>query len=416
MIPPAGRPASGLGQPAPLLWALALAVSIASFQVSAAALPAGLGANLLALSIVLGLGLLAGSYRPLGSQGLGALGVPLALTALGCAWGPTAVALGAGLSQSAFDRRHDEPSARRSFGAAARGLLGATAAFWASDLARQAAGGEAWTPLVAAAVAWLVITGAVDAWLAPPRFRNARHHLPRWLLESVAWALGGALRLDASAVLGLALATAWAEAGRQALAAERTERRVQALLASAVTDTTTGLTETRAWRKELDRRYWTSRADGSNLAVALFDLDELGATNARAGFASGDDRLRDLASRLPSGVGSGRWHGGSVICCLSAPSGQEALAMAEHLRASFDADPRGTLSCGLASTAELTTHGAEDLVALAEGALRVAKQQGRARSLLDLGGGRYGDPSGAVVDTGTDDGERGRTATPPFFA
>lgn len=416
MIPPAGRPASGLGQPAPLVWALALAVSIASFQTRAAALPAGLGANLLTLSIVLGLGLLAGSYRPLGSQGLGALGVPLALSALGCGWGPIAVALGAGLSQSAFDRRRDEASARRSFAAAARALLGATAAFWAGDLANRASGGRGWSSLVAAAAAWLVITAAVDAWLAPQGFRNVRQHLPRWLLESTAWALGGALHLDASAVLGLALAAAWAEAGRQALAAERSERRVRDLLESAVTDSTTGLTETAAWRVELDRRYWTSRAEGSNLAVAIFDLDELGATNARTGFASGDDRLRDLASRLPSGVGSGRWHGGSVICCLSAPSGQEALAIAEHLRASFDADPRGTLSCGLASTAELATHGAEDLVALAEGAVRVAKQQGRARSLLDLGGGRYGDPSGTVVDTGSEDSDRSSRATPPFFA
>ena len=406
----------GLGQPAPLLWALALAVSIASFQTSAATLPAGLGANLLALGVVLGLGLLAGSYRPLGSHGLGALGVPLALTALGCGWGPTAVALGAGLSQAAFDRRHDEPSARRSFGAAARGLLGATAAFWAGDLARRTSGGEPWGSLVAAAAAWLVITAAVDAWLTPRGFRNARRQLPGWLLESVAWCLGSALRLDASAALGLALAAAWAEAGRQALAAERTERRVQALLASAVTDTTTGLTETRAWRQELDRRYSTSRAEGSNLAVAIFDLDDLGATNARTGFASGDERLRDLASRLPPGVGSGRWHGGSAICALSAPSGQEALAMAERVRASFDADPRGTLSCGLASTAELATHGAEDLVALAEGAVRVAKQEGRGRALLDLGGGRYGDTSGAVIDVGTADGEGRSTATPPFFA
>lgn len=243
MISPAGRPALGFGQPAPLLWALALAVSIASFQTSAATLPAGLGAGLPAFGIVLALGLLAGSYRPLGSQGLGALGVPLALTALGCGWGPTAVALGAGLSQGAFDRRHDEPSARgRGFGAAARGLLGATAAFWAGDLARRTSGGERWGSLMAAAAAWLVVTAAVDAWLTPRGFRNARRQLPGRLVESVAWCLGSALRLDASAALGLALAAAWAEAGRQALAAERTERRVQALLASAVTDTTTGLT------------------------------------------------------------------------------------------------------------------------------------------------------------------------------
>ena len=413
-------------------WALGLVALIAAFQWPAASPDARLPATAIGLLslVAISIATLGGLHRPVGPvSGLEALAVPLAVAGLGLSRGSLALGLGSFLGSLAFDAR--DRSWQPTAAAARAGRVG---------LATLAAGGlwilcggrrmephlSAW-PWVAAGSVYVAVALATS-WALSGRVPRRRND---WLalvaIESVAFAIGAVLATPArsatAAGLGfaaaaiLAIAVVWAEAGRQARAATHWQARARLASQAATCDPITGLERGESLRARLGFELERSRREGHPVALALFDLDGLRRTNAEQGMTTGDERLRRLALRLNHWGYAARWHGGSVAWILPQRSGREALALVEAVRRAAELEANLS-SCGVVATPEVAARDADDLLAMAEAGLVIAKRLGRSRALLDLGGGRFVDGDGRSVDTAMDE-ERDPSLppqTPTFFA
>jgi GGDEF domain-containing protein len=392
------------------VWAVACVGLIGAFQSPAADVTWPPGRALAGGMTLACAAWLAGFHRPFGASGIGAIAAPLTLASLGLGFGPLILGVAAGGARAATDAlRHGEADARAAFGAAARALL--------AGLAAGAVGNRLAHPGWAL-LAWTAATVLIDL-VAP--WRPGRR-VAVALLEAAAWGTGSILAgplVPGSIVapagvgpclLALALGLAWAEAGRQAIAREFANRARTDLESRERTDAASGSArseETLGW---LETARLDAVRDGSSLAVALFDLRGLNDTNAGVGTAGGDARLRDLAGRLEGRGQSGRCHG-DLLWILPGCDGQEGLEIADAVRRV--AEQAGNPSwCGVVSIPAVAARSADDLVALAREAARLAKRSGGACAVVDCGGGVYEDAEGRVLAAAA----RPRSATPSFFA
>lgn len=133
------------------------------------------------------------------------------------------------------------------------------------------------------------------------------------------------------------------------------------------------------------------------LAVALLDLDHLGAVNADHGSAFGDVVIERFAMLLAATMRRSdlvcRVHGGLFAAVLPDVDGEGAMALLARLLVAFRSEPIDVADTTLpprtfsAGVALFPRHGpdAHRLVSHAETALRAAKQRGRARVELAPG-------------------------------
>jgi GGDEF domain-containing protein len=400
-------------RPEPWVWAVACVGLIGAFQTPAAAVAWPLGRATAAAATLALAAWLAGFHRPFGSSGVGAIAAPLTLAGLGLGFGPLVLSIAAGGALAATDVLRDEGAdARATFGAAARALLGALGAGAVAALA----GHPGWGLL-----GWVGSIALIDL-LTP---LNGGRRMAVILLETCAWGIGMLLAgvspapgaaatvvdvAPAAWVLTFAFGLAWAEAGRQAIAREFSNRSRAALDSRARTDAASGLPRTEETMQWLDTARFEAMRDGSALAVALYDLRGLATTNADRGTAGGDARLADLAQRLDGRGRGGRCHG-DLLWILPGCDGQEGLQIADAVRRAADQSGNSAW-CGLVSTPAVAARSADDLVALARAAVVVAKQSGESSTVIDCGGGVYEDGEGRVRATV----ERPRSTTPSFFA
>ncbi len=149
----------------------------------------------------------------------------------------------------------------------------------------------------------------------------------------------------------------------------------------AHTDALTGLANARTLARVLELEVARAGRQGTDLSIALFDVDDLAGANAAAGPGAGDDILREVAATLAESVRLvdtvARWGGDEFL--VVAP-GSAGMTVAQRVRDALAARPASkgrpiTLSAGIA---RFPADGAssEQLLAAAETALRAAKASG----------------------------------------
>ncbi len=169
----------------------------------------------------------------------------------------------------------------------------------------------------------------------------------------------------------------------------RTGRRMATLVHDASVDRMTGLLN----RAQLDDRLAEAVARaahlGTNLGCVLLDLDHFKSINDRFGHLTGDDVLREVASRLRRNLRSADAvfrYGGEEFCVLAeGGDGPGTVFVAEKLLAAIAAEP----ICGVDVTASagvaIWTPSFGEPAALldaADTALYEAKNAGRARVVM----------------------------------
>lgn len=162
------------------------------------------------------------------------------------------------------------------------------------------------------------------------------------------------------------------------------------LRTQSLRDPLTGLYNRRYMEDALDRYISLSERDGNAVSVLMIDLDHFKKLNDTHGHAKGDAVLREVAGQL---VGSlrpadvvARYGGEELMVILPNCGLDDAKLKAEMLRARIEGlsaihGTTITASFGVAAMPE-TANGANDLVAMADGALYAAKQAGRNRVML----------------------------------
>lgn len=167
------------------------------------------------------------------------------------------------------------------------------------------------------------------------------------------------------------------------------------LLAMAMTDGLTGLSNRRAFDRELERQWSRVLAESSQFSLVLLDIDHFKKFNDEYGHLAGDDCLRVVAAAVKSAVRDGdavaRYGGEEIAIILPATDSHEAVIVAEAVRNAIEnlgiehgGNPEGsskvTASFGVA-TALARAGGAirmpESLLLSADKALYMAKSEGR---------------------------------------
>jgi diguanylate cyclase (GGDEF)-like protein len=174
-------------------------------------------------------------------------------------------------------------------------------------------------------------------------------------------------------------------------------------------DPLTGVGSRRVLDERLQAAFHRAGEEGTAMAVLICDLDHFKRINDTCGHDAGDRALVAVARLLDAQRREGdllcRYGGEEFTVLLEDSDGLTALRLAERLRqavAALDLEVGGrrlplSLSAGVASFPELHIKTAAELVLLADAALYRAKQAGRNRVFLNLGGGRFLDPDGTLV-------------------
>ncbi len=167
----------------------------------------------------------------------------------------------------------------------------------------------------------------------------------------------------------------WRLSEGQATEISRLVSRLQGL---ARTDPLTGVPNRRVWDEELPRELERARRMGTELCVAMVDLDNFKAYNDQFGHQAGDRVLKEAASAWRLQVRStdllARYGGEEFVLLLPTCALDGAVQIVERLRA---VTPLVTCSIGVA-TWDFQESAAE-LIERADQALYVAKTEGRNR-------------------------------------
>ncbi|WP_447749125.1 sensor domain-containing diguanylate cyclase [Pseudomonas nicosulfuronedens] len=171
------------------------------------------------------------------------------------------------------------------------------------------------------------------------------------------------------------------------------DRQEAELRLAASTDPLTGLNNRRAFDLRASQEWSRYQRSGTALAVMLMDIDKFKAYNDHYGHPAGDAALKAVAqviagwTRRPADCAA-RFGGEEFVVLLGDSGEAEALALAEHIRASLQAlaipheyGPLGvlTLSIGVASTSQFSPADWAELLQSADSALYQAKNGGRNR-------------------------------------
>ncbi|MBI2747240.1 MAG: GGDEF domain-containing protein [Burkholderiales bacterium] len=166
------------------------------------------------------------------------------------------------------------------------------------------------------------------------------------------------------------------------------------LAALSSTDALTGLANRRRFDEVWETEWQRAARMGLPLALALIDVDHFKAYNDHYGHQAGDACLRDVASLLAaearrSGELVARYGGEEFVLVLPGVTADEARTVAERIRAAVEgrAMPHEhspvagfvTISIGVASARVQRAEQADVLLKEADGALYLAKHQGRNR-------------------------------------
>ncbi len=166
-----------------------------------------------------------------------------------------------------------------------------------------------------------------------------------------------------------------------------------------LTDELTGLASRARFDQTVVAAFEQAKSAHTPLALAIIDLDQLGAINEKVGRDSGDNVMVVVAGRIDRALKSpstlvARYGGGQIAVVMPRTSRNDAVRACEHARAVVANDPiklvtapagappgvSVTVSIGLAVVDRATLDRFDDigsLVAIVEQAVRAAKKAGR---------------------------------------
>jgi diguanylate cyclase (GGDEF)-like protein len=174
------------------------------------------------------------------------------------------------------------------------------------------------------------------------------------------------------------------------------------LLARARVDTKTGLLNSSTWETEAAAEVTRAMRTGSQVSLALIDIDHFKAVNDTHGHLVGDVVLRAVTDAIREHLRSydlaGRFGGEEFVVLLPQAGEREAVSIAERLRTRIaamaipagegsDVTVRLTISVGVAALGG-DARELNDLMAAADAALYQAKQSGRNKTRVGGSGGR----------------------------
>jgi two-component system, sensor histidine kinase LadS len=162
--------------------------------------------------------------------------------------------------------------------------------------------------------------------------------------------------------------------------------RVQELRQQSRTDGLTGLANRTHYDALIEQQFAQHLAEHAPLSLLVVDVDHFQRINDSHGHAVGDRTLQRVADVLRRGLGRGqeacRYGGEEFAIVLPRCTLEQALDLAERLRAQVAADPREppvTISVGVACTAGQAFADPRALFRAADEALYAAKRSGRDR-------------------------------------
>jgi diguanylate cyclase (GGDEF)-like protein/PAS domain S-box-containing protein len=225
-----------------------------------------------------------------------------------------------------------------------------------------------------------VLTGAVDRAFDPDAVTDTATVRMRKKDGSIAWMEMNArvIRDDASGE------------PREFVAVMRniTERKLieEKLFALAHTDGLTGLWNRRAFDQALEREWERTLREGSRVSLLLLDIDHFKAFNDRYGHQVGDDCLRSVSAAVRGVARAGdavaRYGGEEMAIILPDTGTEDAVGLAEKIRAAIETGGVVTASIGVATAAACEDSAQpmpEGLVHAADSAMYKAKAEGRNR-------------------------------------
>lgn len=172
------------------------------------------------------------------------------------------------------------------------------------------------------------------------------------------------------------------------------------------TDQLTGLMNRQRSAQAIEQMIALSMSSGTEVVLALVDVDQLRNINAAAGFAEGDRMLKQLGSLIQGQLGgedvAGRWAGEEFVVAMHDASRDEALRMLDSvlnaLRSSADLMAEVDVSPSFSAGVAVAPSDGRDLSALqraAAGALAEAKRRGGA-AIVPVGWSELGEASSLV--------------------
>ncbi|HWR86439.1 MAG TPA: GGDEF domain-containing protein [Rhodoglobus sp.] len=182
---------------------------------------------------------------------------------------------------------------------------------------------------------------------------------------------------------------------QQAAQALQRIRLADALAHLALHDQLTGLPNRTLLRENITRGIGISERTGAPLAVMFVDLDGFKPVNDRLGHNVGDLVLREVAKRIRGTVREtdtlGRYGGDEFVIICAETGAEQALAIADRLRAALRAPYDAAPGCELAASVGVALHepdGArtittDELLDIADGAMYRSKREGRDRTTVE---------------------------------
>lgn len=231
------------------------------------------------------------------------------------------------------------------------------------------------------------------AWMlsARPSMDSVSRPLPlRWVYPVVGAVISGAgtailYALDAQPVFIAIIATvACVVAGR--LLGQKWD----SLRETAITDPLTAVANRRHFDQKLARSVAQSAKTGQPLTLLFVDVDHLKTINDQLGHAAGDAALRLVGESLARTCRSrdlvARWGGDEFAVLAQWTTAREGMILAQRIRETlarlakqYGAEPRPTVSIGVAELSQLGQARPETLLCAADDALYLAKTSGRDR-------------------------------------
>jgi two-component system cell cycle response regulator len=189
-----------------------------------------------------------------------------------------------------------------------------------------------------------------------------------------------------------------AQSASQTAAALRNAALLSEIEHLATRDGLTGLANRRLFEESLQREVARSHRRKAPLALVVLDVDHFKDVNDTVGHQAGDAVLREVARAMVGNTKASdlpaRYGGDEFVVLLPDCTGDDALAVAERLRAAVARDVTAvpvTVSAGVGAMPG-NAGDAERLVAAADAALYSAKREGRDRS---VGSNRVAEPGEA---------------------
>ena len=216
------------------------------------------------------------------------------------------------------------------------------------------------------------------------------------------WTLQHALQALGIMILVVVAAAAWVLVLKRRVkqASSQLQEANQNLTRLSNLDGLTGIANRRMFDQTLEIEWNRARQIGTYLSLILVDIDHFKELNDAAGHQMGDECLKLIAAELARAARRStdfvaRFGGEEFVLILPGTDPPQAAQLAESVRlgvkrlgirySNQPAGPSVTISLGIASAIGDLIPSAEALIRAADGALYVAKHQGRNKAVSHLG-------------------------------